>query len=152
MCTDINPFDSCCYMSEMDSWTARVRAIKAGNPQAKVLATFHATEIWLEDISAAHRWLPPKCLMRNKDGSACTWWKNLVFTNNLFQPECLQAAVDNEQLAHRKMYPTTEDGTFVVGNSVKLSEYSLQPVRPYVAEKGQHTEMVLAELARNGKL
>ena len=64
----------------------------------------------------------------------------------------LQAAVDNEQLAHRKMYPTTEDGTFVVGNSVKLSEYSLQPVRPYVAEKGQHTEVVLAELARNGKL
>ena len=64
----------------------------------------------------------------------------------------LQAAVDNEQLAHRRMYPTTEDGTFVVGNSVKLSDYPLQPVRPYVAEKGEHTEVVLAELARNGKL
>ena len=102
----------------MDSWTARVRAIKAGNPQAKVLATFHATEIWLEDISAAHRWLPPKCLMRNKDGSACTWWKNLVFTNNLFQPECLQAAVDNALRPLPALIAAGVDGVFLGAHSL----------------------------------
>ena len=107
-------------MSEMDSWTARVRAIKAGNPQAKVLATFHATEIWLEDISAAHRWLPPKCLMRNKDGSACTWWKNLVFTNNLFQPECLQAAVDNALRPLPALIAAGVDGVFLGAHSLCL--------------------------------
>ena len=45
---DINPFDSCCYLKEMSSWQARIRAIKQGNPNAKVLATFHATEVQLE--------------------------------------------------------------------------------------------------------
>ena len=25
----------------------------------------------------------------------CSWWVGLVFTNNLFREECLQAAVDN---------------------------------------------------------
>eukprot|EP01047_Picozoa_sp_COSAG01_P079152 COSAG01_NODE_14901_length_1397_cov_1.605547_1_plen_208_part_10 len=79
----------------MDSWIPRVRAIKERNPNAIVLATFHATEIWAEDLVAANRWLPDRCLMRNADGSACSWWVGLVFTNNLFIEECWQAAVDN---------------------------------------------------------
>ena len=91
----INPFDSCCYLKEMGSWQARIRAIKKGNPNAKVLATFHATEIWAEDINIANRWLPPKCLVRNSDGTPCSWWVGLVFTNNLFIEECWQYAVDN---------------------------------------------------------
>ena len=37
----LNPFDSCCYLAEMDSWVPRVRAIKQANPNAVVLATFH---------------------------------------------------------------------------------------------------------------
>ncbi len=53
------------------SWVPRVRAIKERNPSAVVLATFHATEIWAEDLVAANRWLPESCLMRNADGSVC---------------------------------------------------------------------------------
>jgi hypothetical protein len=83
----------------MGSWQARIRAIKQGNPNAKVLATFHATEIWAEDINIANRWLPPKCLMRSANGSPCSWWENLVFTNNLFVEECWQYAVDNAMRA-----------------------------------------------------
>ena len=70
-----------------------------GNPNAKVLATFHATEIWAEDINFANRWLPPKCLVRNADGSPCSWWVGLVFTNNLLIPECFEAAVANAMRA-----------------------------------------------------
>ena len=55
----------------MVSWVPRVRAIKERNPSAVVLATFHATEIWAEDLVAANRWLPESCLMRNADGSVC---------------------------------------------------------------------------------
>jgi hypothetical protein len=95
----INPFDSCCYLKEMGSWQARIRAIKQGNPNAKVLATFHATEIWAEDLNIANRWLPPKCLVRNDDGTPCSWWVGLVFTNNLFIEECWQYAVHNAMRA-----------------------------------------------------
>lgn len=52
----INPFDSCCWKKEMDSWLNLIRAIKQANPSAVVLATFHATEIWQEDLVAANRW------------------------------------------------------------------------------------------------
>eukprot|EP01051_Picozoa_sp_SAG22_P005361 SAG22_NODE_316_length_12517_cov_75.265180_5_plen_258_part_00 len=79
----------------MDSWTPRIKAIKAVNPEAVVFATFHATEIWEEDLIAENRWLPKSCLLRNTDGSLCSWWVGLVYTNNMFRPECLQAAIDN---------------------------------------------------------
>ena len=42
----------------MDTWTARVRAIKEHKPDAVVLATFHATEIWSSDLTPRTRWLP----------------------------------------------------------------------------------------------
>ena len=54
----LNPFDSCCWGKEMDTWTARVRAIKQHKPDAVVLATFHATEIWSSDLTPQTRWLP----------------------------------------------------------------------------------------------
>eukprot|EP01052_Picozoa_sp_SAG31_P032657 SAG31_NODE_3602_length_4080_cov_6.988194_3_plen_101_part_00 len=60
-----------------------------------MLATFHATEIWNSDLVVADPWLPQSCLMRNTDGSLCSWWNGLVFTNNLFREECLNAAVKN---------------------------------------------------------
>ena len=56
----INPFDSCCYRKEMGSWQARIKAIRNGNPRAKILATFHTTEIWAEDINVQNSWLPPQ--------------------------------------------------------------------------------------------
>ena len=62
----------------------------------------------------------------------------------------LQEAVDNVQLQHRNMYPTTADGTFVIGNSIRLSNYPQQPVQPYVAARGEHTELVLGQLAQPG--
>ena len=91
----LNPFDSCCWLKQMNDWVPRIKAIKAAKPEAVVLATFHATEIWSEDLIEANRWLPDSCLMRNADGSVCSWWVGLVFSNNLFRPECWQAAVDN---------------------------------------------------------
>lgn len=91
----LNPFDSCCWVKQMNNWAPRIKAIKEANPKAVVFATFHATEIWSEDLIAENRWLPDSCLLRNADGSLCSWWVGLVFTNNLFRPECLQAAVDN---------------------------------------------------------
>eukprot|EP01043_Picozoa_sp_COSAG02_P028386 COSAG02_NODE_1718_length_11207_cov_2.888999_6_plen_422_part_00 len=91
----LNPFDSCCWLKEMDDWVPRIKAIKSAKPDAVVLATFHATEIWAEDLVEANRWLPESCLMRNADGTVCSWWVGLVFSNNLFRPECWQAAVDN---------------------------------------------------------
>jgi len=112
----INPFDSCCYLKEMGSWQAHIRAIKKGNPSAKVLATFHATEIWAEDINIANRWLPPKCLMRNADGTPCSWWAGLVFTNNLFIEECWQYAVDNAMRAlDGGLMEAGVDGVFLDG-------------------------------------
>ena len=48
------------------------------NKDAIVLATFHATEIWMEDLKSADPWLPEKCLMRNTDGELCSWWAGLV--------------------------------------------------------------------------
>jgi hypothetical protein len=91
----LNPFDSCCWLKEMDSWVPRIKAIKDNNPTAITLATFHATEIWNEDLVVKDPWLSESCLMRNAGGSTCSWWNGLVFTNNLFREECLQAAVDN---------------------------------------------------------
>jgi hypothetical protein len=64
----INPFDSCCWNKEMNSWAPMIKAIKTANPKAVVLATFHATEIWEEDLIDANKWLPEKCLMRNTNG------------------------------------------------------------------------------------
>lgn len=49
-------------------WTPMIRAIKKENPDAVVLATFHATEIWEVDRESRHGWLPDKCLMRNTNG------------------------------------------------------------------------------------
>ena len=46
----LNPFDSCCWLKEMESWVPRIKAIKERKPDAVVLATFHATEIWNEDL------------------------------------------------------------------------------------------------------
>ena len=83
----------------MDDWTALATAIKTESPNATLFATFHATEIWAEDLVVSDPWLPEHCLMRNADGSLCSWWVGLVFTNNLFLPECLQAAVDNAKAA-----------------------------------------------------
>jgi hypothetical protein len=60
----------------------------------------------------------------------------------------LETAVSNVQLQHRGMFPTTADGTFVVGNSIKLSSYPQQPTRPFVAERGEHTVAVQAQLAK----
>ena len=60
--------------------------------------------------------------------------------------------MENEQLAYRQMYPQTSDGTFVVGNAIKLSEWPQQPNTPYVATRGEHTEQVLAELTSAGTL
>ena len=46
----LNPFDSCCWKQQMQDWVPRIQAIKQKNPQAVVLATFHATEVWAEDL------------------------------------------------------------------------------------------------------
>lgn len=60
----------------------------------------------------------------------------------------LAAAVSNPQLQHRGMFPTTADGTYVIGNSIKLSSFPQQPTRPFVAKRGEHTEAVQAQLAK----
>ena len=78
----LNPFDSCCWLKEMDSWVPRIKAVKAANPNSVVFATFHATEIWSADLIAENRWLPDGCLMRNSDGSVCSWWVGLVLQDN----------------------------------------------------------------------
>jgi hypothetical protein len=112
----LNPFDSCCWLKQMNDWVPRIQAIKAVKPSAVVLATFHATEIWSEDLIEANRWLPESCLMRNVDGSVCSWWVGLVFSNNLFQPECWQAAVDNAMHAlEGGLLAAGIDGVFLDG-------------------------------------
>ena len=111
----LNPFDSCCWKKEMDSWTPMIRAIKRENPQAIVLATFHATEIWEEDLIAANRWLPEKCLMRNTNGERCSWWGGLVFTNNLFDEECFDATVNNALEALPDLVAAGVSGVFLDG-------------------------------------
>ena len=49
----------------MDDWTTVTKATKTENPNATAFATFHATEIWSEDLVEANRWLPDHCLIRN---------------------------------------------------------------------------------------
>ena len=49
-------------------------------------------------------------------------------------------------------YPQTEDGTYVIGNSVRLSSYPQQPTTPFIASRGEHTELVLGQLAAGAKL
>eukprot|EP00035_Acanthoeca_spectabilis_P038565 m.54290 g.54290 ORF g.54290 m.54290 type:complete len:911 (+) comp9189_c0_seq1:3497-6229(+) len=111
----INPFDSCCYQKQMSSWAPLIKAIKAANPAAIILATFHATEIWADDLTAGNRWLPDSCLMRNVGGSPCSWWVDLVFTNNLFRPECMQAAVTNALTPLPDLIAAGVDGVFLDG-------------------------------------
>ena len=82
----LSPFDSCCWVEQINSWVPRLKAVKEVKPEAVVLATFHATELWAEDLLPTTKWLPDHCLMRNSDGSVCSWWAGLVFTNNLFLP------------------------------------------------------------------
>ena len=52
--------------------------------------------VMLAARSAQHacQMVSPTSLWTNH-GSTCSWWNGLVFTNNLFREECLQAAVDN---------------------------------------------------------
>ena len=95
-----------------------IRAIKSANPKAIVLATFHATEIWMEDLVDSNRWLPEKCLMRRTDGKLCSWWGGLVFTNNLFDPDCFEAAVENALGALPDLVAAGVDGVFLDGKSV----------------------------------
>ena len=111
----INPFDSCCWKKEMDSWIPMIRAIKKENPQAVVLATFHATEIWEVDLKHKGGWLPDKCLVRNTNGELCSWWAGLVFTNNLFDPDCMRAALDNAFGALPELVAAGVDGVFLDG-------------------------------------
>ena len=114
----LNPFDSCCWKQEMDSWTPMVRAIKEENPHAVVLATYHATEIWEVDVIApnrSHGWLPEKCRVRNTNGDLCSWWAGLVFTNNLFDPDCMKAAVDNALGSLTPLIAAGVDGVFLDG-------------------------------------
>jgi hypothetical protein len=114
----LNPFDSCCWKQEMDSWTPVVRAIKRENPQAVVLATFHATEIWEVDLIAPNHtngWLPEKCRVRNTYGDLCSWWAGLVFTNNLFDPDCMRATVDNALGSLSPLIAAGVDGVFLDG-------------------------------------
>ena len=117
----LNPFDSCCWLSEIDSWTPRVAAIKQANAKAVVLATFHATEIWSADLAGPNPWLPDDCLMRNADGTVCSWWVGLVFSNNMFRPKCLKAAVDNALSALEPLVKAGIDGVFLDG----VVEYNL---------------------------
>jgi hypothetical protein len=111
----LNPFDSCCWRSEKDSWIPVISAIKKESPNSLVLATFHATEIWKDDLIAANRWLPEQCLMRNANGSTCSWWVGMVYTNNLFIPECFEAAVDNAVQALEPLIPAGVGGVFLDG-------------------------------------
>eukprot|EP00040_Diaphanoeca_grandis_P002930 m.23137 g.23137 ORF g.23137 m.23137 type:complete len:798 (-) comp14084_c0_seq1:81-2474(-) len=111
----LNPFDSCCWKQQMNDWVPVIRAIKEVNPTAVVLATFHATEIWMADLSNESPWLPTNCLMRNVDGSVCSWWVNMVFTNNLFVPECFDAAVNNALTALPDLLAAGIDGVFLDG-------------------------------------
>eukprot|EP01052_Picozoa_sp_SAG31_P018276 SAG31_NODE_1289_length_8983_cov_9.783543_5_plen_172_part_00 len=129
----LNPFDSCCWLREMDSWVPRIKAIKTKNPEAIVLATFHATEIWNEDLVVKNPWLPKSCLMRNAGGSLCSWWNGLVFTNNLFREECLDAAVDNAVNAFSGgLLAAGVDGVFLVSYAcvrIELRDGILLPIR-----------------------
>ena len=114
----LNPFDSCCWKQEMDSWTALIRAIKQENPQAVVLATYHATEIWevdLIDPDHSSGWLPEKCRVRNTAGELCSWWAGLVFTNNLFDADCMNATVNNALGSLPKLIEAGIDGVFLDG-------------------------------------
>ena len=111
----LNPFDSCCWASEKADWRTLVQAIKQANPNATLFATFHATEIWEADLAASNRWLPEECLMRNADGSKCSWWVGMVFTNNLFLPQCLEAAVTNAMSAMDYLVDAGVDGVFLDG-------------------------------------
>jgi hypothetical protein len=111
----INPFDSCCWKREAGSWAPMIRAIKQENPQTVVLATFHATEIWEVDLADKGGWLPDKCLVRNTNGDLCSWWAGLVFTNNLFDPDCMQAALDNAMGALPELVAAGIDGVFLDG-------------------------------------
>lgn len=111
----INPFDSCCWAKEMGAWTPLVKSIKQANPAAIVLATFHATEIWEADLVTANKWLPDKCIMRNTAGATCSWWAGLVFTNNLFDPDCLDAAVANALAVLPDLLAAGVDGVFLDG-------------------------------------
>jgi hypothetical protein len=109
----LNPFDSCCWKQEMDSWTPLVRAIKKENPRAVVLATYHATEIWEVDVVGPGQgsgWLPEKCRIRNTNGELCSWWAGLVFTNNLFDPDCMNATVSNALGSLPKLVEAGVDG------------------------------------------
>eukprot|EP01044_Picomonas_judraskeda_P015003 COSAG03_NODE_2460_length_2733_cov_29.331055_4_plen_183_part_01 len=102
----------------MDSWTPLIRAIKQENPQAVVLATYHATEIWEVDlIDPGHGsgWLPEKCRVRNTAGELCSWWAGLVFTNNLFDPDCMNATVNNALGSLPKLIEAGIGGVFLDG-------------------------------------
>jgi hypothetical protein len=111
----LNPFDSCCWEKEMGDWTPMIRAIKQQNSAAVVLATFHATEIWQTDLVTANRWLPEKCLMRNTLGQTCSWWAGLVYTNNLFDPDCMNATVANALSVLPQLVAAGVDGVFLDG-------------------------------------
>ena len=78
-----------------------------------VLATFHATEIWETDVKDG--WLPEKCLVRNTNGETCSWWAGLVFTNNLFDADCLDAAVQNALTSLSPLIAAGVDGVFLDG-------------------------------------
>ena len=45
----------------------------------------------------------------------CSWWGGLVFTNNLFRPECLDAAVNNALGALPALVAAGVDGVFLDG-------------------------------------
>lgn len=92
-----------------------IKAIKQANPTAVVLATFHLTEIWEEDLVAPGKWLPDKCLLRNTDGSPCSWWAGMVYSNNMFVEECFEAGVQHALAPMPALVAAGVDGVFLDG-------------------------------------